>query len=138
MPSKIAAQGSEEAEQTALFCWAAMNFEHCPELRLMFAIPNGGKRDPVTAAKLKAQGVRAGVPDVLLPVPRPGPGHWYAGLFIELKKLKGGNLRDANQIAWASGLIAQGYAHHLVRGGANAAGIIMAYMGSERPWIRWQ
>lgn len=47
----------------------------------MFAIPNGGKRDKITAANLKAEGVKAGTSDIFLPVAR---GRWH-GLFIELK-----------------------------------------------------
>lgn len=37
---------------------------------LLFAIPDGGRRDAVTGAHLKAEGVRAGVPDMFLAVPR--------------------------------------------------------------------
>lgn len=53
---------NEANEQTALFHWAAFAAKHeHPELALMFAVPNGGHRHPVVAAKLKAQGVKAGV-----------------------------------------------------------------------------
>ena len=52
-----------------------------PELARIFAIPNGGKRDKGTAIKMKAEGVRAGVLDLFLPVVRGG----YAGLWIEMK-----------------------------------------------------
>jgi len=49
---KIAKSGTEEAEQTALFAWAALAKNSYPELELLFAIPNGGKRDKGTGAKL--------------------------------------------------------------------------------------
>jgi len=52
-----------------------------PELHGLYAIPNGGKRDVVTAAKLKAEGVVPGVWDLHLPVPCGG----FAGLWIEIK-----------------------------------------------------
>ena len=68
---------SEFAEQKALFEWS--NF--IPELRWMFAIPNGGKRDDRVGAMMKYQGVKAGVWDIFLPLPRGG----YHGLFIEMK-----------------------------------------------------
>lgn len=48
---------------------------------LVFAIPNGGQRHAAVAAKLKAEGVRAGVPDIMIAQQRWG----YAGMFLELK-----------------------------------------------------
>lgn len=80
-PEDIAKAGSEHAHQVAIFVWAALHFERWPELRLMFAIPNGGERNIIVASNLKAEGVKAGTPDIFLPVPR---GQWH-GLFIELK-----------------------------------------------------
>lgn len=53
-----------------------------PALKLAFAIPNGGHRNPITGAKLKAEGVRTGMPDWCLPVPS---GKW-SGLWIEFKR----------------------------------------------------
>lgn len=52
-----------------------------PELKLLFHIPNGGRRDKIEGKHLKLQGVKRGVPDLCLPVPRGE----YHGLFIELK-----------------------------------------------------
>lgn len=49
---------------------------------LTFAVPNGGKRDIVTARNLKLEGVKPGVPDIFCDIPRGG----YHGLRIELKK----------------------------------------------------
>ena len=66
-----------------------------PELRRIFAIPNGGKRDVREAARLKAQGVKAGVCDLCLPLPIPGMFH---GLFLELKV--GNNKPTASQKDW--------------------------------------
>jgi len=83
-PEQIAAPGTESAHQKALFAWVAQQTDY-PELKLAFSIPNGGLRDKVTAARLKAEGAKAGVWDIFLPVPR---GRWH-GLFIEMKV--GGN-----------------------------------------------
>ena len=58
----------------------------------IFAIPNGGARNVVTAAKLKAEGVLAGVPDLCVPMARCG----FHGLYIELKNGKKGVVRDSN------------------------------------------
>jgi hypothetical protein len=47
----------------------------------LFAIPNGGKRNKLEAARMKGLGVRAGIADLMLALPLNG----YAGLFIEMK-----------------------------------------------------
>lgn len=52
---------------------------------LLFAVPNGGRRDAVTGAKLKAEGVIAGVADLIF-LKRNSR---YCGLLIEMKKPKG-------------------------------------------------
>lgn len=93
----------EHLAQVALFRWAEYQSKRWPELALMFAIPNGGYRYAATAAKLKAEGVKAGVPDICLPVPR-GEHH---GLFIEMKA--GRNKPTPPQVAWHMHLSQQGY-----------------------------
>jgi hypothetical protein len=74
-------KSAEHNLQAALFRWAAFKESVWPELRWMFAIPNGGQRHPAVAMRLKAEGVKRGVPDVCLPVPR---GIWK-GLYAEAK-----------------------------------------------------
>lgn len=84
---------SEHQIQRALIKWRDARVKSEPRLRNLFAIPNGGARDAVTGARLKAEGVRAGVPDLFLA--------WHIeryhmvgkeiihGLFIELKTPRG-------------------------------------------------
>lgn len=60
----------------------------------LFAVPNGGRRDAVTAAKLKAEGVVAGVADLILLVPNDR----YGALLIEMKTPKG--RQSTSQKAW--------------------------------------
>ena len=84
-PEKIAASGTEHGIQAAFFASLVSYYEMYPELMLMFAIPNGGQRNPATAGRLKAEGVKAGVPDTFLPVARLE----FNGLFIEFKKVGG-------------------------------------------------
>ncbi len=85
-PEQLAASGTEMGQQIALFAWAAQHSLIIPELKLLFSIPNGGLRDKITASRLKAAGVRAGVPDIFWPVAINDEwGHFYHGLFIEMK-----------------------------------------------------
>lgn len=88
---------TEAQEQVTLFSWAAV--QAIPELALLYHIPNGGSRHKAEAARLRAEGVRAGVPDLCLPVPRGG----FHGLYIELKRLRGGRLSE-QQRAWLDAL----------------------------------
>lgn len=116
---------SESVEQATLFSWAAMKHGKWPELELLFHIPNGGSRGKVEAARFKAEGVKAGVPDLFLPVAR-GP---YHGLFIEMKRQKGGRVSEA-QKAWIAALIAQGYRAEVCHGWREAAALIEYYLAS--------
>lgn len=80
-PEQLASSGSEDAHQSALFCQAALNFKKYPQLKWMHAIKNDNGHRRV------AQGVRAGVVDVFLPVPMQTQwAKMFAGLYIELKK----------------------------------------------------
>ena len=74
----------EHDEQGSLFQWAGIAVFKYPELNCMFAIPNGGLRNPVVARKLKAEGVKSGVSDIFLSVARGG----YHGLYIEMKRIR--------------------------------------------------
>lgn len=103
-PEQLAKSGSEYGEQAALFCWCNINKEKYPDLKWLFAIPNGGLRDRITAGRLKATGVKSGVPDIMLPIRRGS----FGGLWIELKK-PGKHRIEENQLEWIAFLIGQGY-----------------------------
>ena len=55
---------SEHVEQVRLFAWAKYACSTLPKLSLLYAIPNGGARHKAVAAKLRAEGVKPGVPDI--------------------------------------------------------------------------
>lgn len=74
-------QSKEEIEQATLFRWASYAQMQNEELKLMYHIPNEGKRSAAMGARLKAEGLKAGVPDVCLPTAHGG----YIGLYIEMK-----------------------------------------------------
>lgn len=93
----------EDLEQATLIQWCNLQSCKYSELKLIFAIPNGGYRNKAEARKLKATGTKSGVPDLFLPVPR-SPKH---GLFIEMKV--GRNKCTDNQKKWIRKLLEQGY-----------------------------
>jgi len=116
---------SEHLEQKNLFYWAALQEARHPQLGLMFAVPNGGLRNKLVAKKLKAEGVKAGVPDIFLAVPRDP----YHGLFIEMKF--GKNKATDNQIKWLNGLQFEGYETAICYSWGEAKDIICKYLGIE-------
>ncbi len=93
----------ESGNQEALFEWAGCQAARMPELEYLHHVPNGGKRDKAAAAAMKRQGVKAGVPDIVLPAARAG----YHGMYIELKA--GKNAATENQKRWLEYLKQQGY-----------------------------
>lgn len=81
-------KNAESSTQIACVKWFRMQF---PEYgNLLFSIPNGGKRNVVTAMILKAEGALAGVPDLFLSIPKLDSNLvWTHGLYIEMKTDKG-------------------------------------------------
>ena len=92
---------NESNIQIACVRWFRM--QHPKLARLLFAVPNGGARNAVTGAILKAEGVVPGVADLLLLVPR----HGYHGLAIEMKTRTG--RQSDSQREWQQEVEAQGY-----------------------------
>lgn len=109
---------SEAEEQAALFRWAA----YIPELKYMYAVPNGGKRQAREAANLKRQGVKAGVPDICLPLPKGK----YHGLYIEMKV--GKNKPSDKQKEYIEYLSSVGYATCVCYGFDEAMRAITVYL----------
>lgn len=112
----------EANEQEALFRWAAFIHGRFPEIDLLYHIPNGGSRNRMEAANLKRQGVKAGVPDLCLPVARSG----FNGLYIEMKAEK--NTTTEKQEEWILALRRQGYAAEVCYGWERAAEVITKYL----------
>lgn len=113
---------TEHDIQKSLFQWAAYARGSYPGLGLMFAVPNGGKRHVTVARKLKAEGVKAGIPDIFLPVAR----HGKHGLFLEMKTPKG--RVTPKQKVWLSILDEQGYAAHVAHNLDDAIKILTDYL----------
>ncbi len=114
---------TEAQEQAALFRWAAFAAGMLPELRLMYHIPNEGRRSVVTGARMRSEGMRKGVPDICLPVPRGS----YAALYIELKRTKGGKVSE-EQRAWVDALNRAGNRAVICKGWESARNEIESYL----------
>jgi hypothetical protein len=114
---------TEHEEQVALMKVVEMHKGRWPELGMLFAVPNGGNRNIITARKLKAEGVKPGVPDLFLSVARGG----YHGLYIELKRQKKSSI-SPEQVQWIADLRAQGYRAEICLGAAAAWEVIADYM----------
>lgn len=111
-----------------------------PELRRLFAIHNQGHGDAIRGAQAKAEGVKAGVPDLFLPLPRLFPERpplrsmrQAHGLFIELKrpKLKGkaqAGTESDKQADWRDYLTSVGYECHVCVGWLEAVAAIRGYV----------
>lgn len=117
---------TESAEQQLLFQWARMQSGKYPELTLLYHIPNEGKRSHKTGARMKAEGLKTGVPDICLPVARGG----HHGLYIELKRVKNSRVTVA-QMAWIEALTKQGYVAAVCRGADEAIELITRYLSGR-------
>lgn len=115
---------TEHAHAVALCRMARIHQAKHPHLRMLFAVPNGGDRHRIVAAKMKAEGVKPGVPDYLLPVPRGA----FVGLAIELKSMTGYASREQKQ--WIEDLRALGWRAEVCRGWEAAWGVIVEYLGA--------
>lgn len=117
----------ESGHQEAIFSWCDYNKGRYPELELLYHVPNGGKRDAATARALKRQGVKAGVPDLVLPVPRGV----FPGLYIELKA-PGGKL-EQSQIDYLQAVERQGYLALVCVGWQAAVQALSEYLEEKKP-----
>ena len=122
----------ESAEQRRVVVWVNNMAQHLPELELFYAVPNGGSRQRAEAAIMKAEGVRAGVPDTCLPWPNDS----YAGLYVEMKRrafamceknpTQWGTISE-DQLKWLTRLTHAGHHAVVCRGAEHAQQTIEAY-----------
>lgn len=132
-PEMLAKSGSEDGMQAALFCWAAEASKQYPQLKWLFAVPNGGQRHIVEATKLVATGTRSGVPDVFLPAPiRQYPDGSYHGCWIEMKIEKHRNKKygglSNEQMEWIEYLEQAGYYCKVCYNWIEARDTLIAYL----------
>ena len=94
----------------------------------IFHIPNEAKRSPQTASRLKAEGMRSGVPDLCIPVARGG----FHSLYIEMKSEKG--RLSGSQAEWIRLRREQGMCAYCCKGAGDAIDLIDRYM-AEDAWL---
>lgn len=120
----------EHKAQCAVFQWARFLEKQYPEVAFMFAIDNafGRKVTPAQAGRLKASGVRAGPPDICLPVSIEHivDGYKSCGLWVEMKAPTG-TLSDS-QKSYRDFLIDQGYEHVVAHDPREAMDAIKSYL----------
>ena len=128
---------SETTEQMGLFRWANNHVHVLPELRWMYHVPNEGKR--TNGNILKAAGLKSGVPDICLPIPRNG----FHGLYIEMKY--GKNKATKEQKEYLAALDEYAYKTAICYGAQEAMETIVDYLQTpdgqnlyvclDAPWI---
>jgi hypothetical protein len=122
MPTVKKIVPTEDEEQITLATWLTKQ-----GIRF-YAIPNGGRRNLREAVKLKRTGLSPGVPDICIPI----PSGCYHGLYIELKRQKGGKL-STEQINWLEFLRERGYYADVAFGFEEAKQIVLYYLGLTKP-----
>ena len=117
------ARREEHRQQVRLM---ARLFVDRPEIHeLVFAVPNGGLRDTRVATQMSAEGLKPGVPDLMLPAAREG----HHGLFVELKTDTGSLSPEQRQ--WHARLRSQGFRVMVCRSAAEAFAVIESYFDAK-------
>lgn len=106
-PQRKRPDDEEHRIQAACVNWFRLQYP--THASALFAVPNGGRRDRVSGAKLKAEGVLPGVSDLILLLPR-GRHH---GLLIEMKTERG--KQSQAQRDWQRDMVHRGYKYMVIR-----------------------
>ena len=115
----------EHREQVQFVAWFRLTY---PDLaRLLYAIPNGVATSKANGARLKAEGVTAGIPDLCLAVPRNG----HHGLYIEMKRSDGLGRVSKSQHELIDLLRRQGYQVSVCHGADEARSVATLYLGQN-------
>jgi hypothetical protein len=122
---------TEAQHQASLFQFLAHIEGQVPAVAFAFHVPNGEKREKATAARLKAMGVKPGVPDILLPV----RSRDFVGLALELKRPTRRRERDGGvapaQERWLDHLEAEGWCCVVAWSWEEAARELLRYLGRD-------
>ena len=122
----VAGAGSESQEQAKFVAWWRIAGQRMAPNVVLASIPNGGARSAVTGARLKREGVVAGMPDLVLLCARCG----RHALFVEMKT-KRGRVSQSQRDLFPL-LEAQGYGVAVCHGWEAAVKAVTAYL--ENRW----
>lgn len=113
----------EHRIQSACVRWFRLQY---PKMKHnLFSVPNGGKRDAVTGAKLKEEGALAGVADLIL----LKSNRFYGALLIEMKTPKGS--QSDSQKEWESKITQDGYKYVIIRSLDEFRKVVKQYLSDE-------
>lgn len=113
----------EHRIQSACVRWFRLQY---PKMKHnLFSVPNGGKRDAVTGAKLKEEGALAGVTDLIL----LKSNRFYGALLIEMKTPKGS--QSDSQKEWESKITQDGYKYVIIRSLDEFRKVVKQYLSDE-------
>lgn len=112
--------------QVACVAWFRAQYPN--DAAMLFAVPNGGKRRKVEAALLKAEGVIAGVSDLILLEARGG----FGALCIEMKTRRKDSGQSEKQTAWQQEAMRHGNKYVVARDQAEFCRLVSAYMRQPR------
>jgi hypothetical protein len=112
---------TEYSEQCVVFDW--LKYCKLEGANLAFSSLNGVRLPIGLAVKAKKAGMKPGVPDIFVPVPRG----IYHGLFVEMKREKNGRL-SPEQVDWIAELEQQGYKVVIAYGAKEAIDAIKEYL----------
>jgi hypothetical protein len=118
-------QVSEHLEQVRYFAWVKKYRRTQEQLHLVFAIPNGGFRHKAVAARMKAEGVEPGIPDIFVSVPKDG----FSGMYIEMKSTDPKAKLSAAQEDKIHLLRQNGYQVCVCKGADHAIAVTKDYLG---------
>ena len=124
---------NQEEHNIQCACVRWFNYQWPEYHGLLFAVPNGGARSKATAGKLKAEGVVAGVADLILLVPKwvkakddEGWKILFHALCIEMKTQKG--RQSPEQIRWMERVAANGYKYAVCHSLEEFMAVVNGYM----------
>lgn len=118
---------TELTEQIRVMQYCKSMEAYDKDYSMIYHIPNEGNRKQKTGSNLVKAGLKKGVPDICVAVPKMG----MHGLYIELKKDKQSKV-SKEQIEWIKRLNQQKYIATVCYGADEAINLIIAYMSSNR------